>query len=109
MSRISVILALFLVTAVSVSAESQDFVAPSATSVDSVSLPNTRIVGGTYARDGQFPHHVSIRHAVYTVHFCAGSIIAKDNHLGRLHLRLQAEAAARRRRIVVRQHGRHQT
>lgn len=41
---------------------------------DSVVEP--RIVGGTKAREGQFPHQISLRRR--GSHTCGGSIISKD-------------------------------
>lgn len=41
----------------------------------SLGEPTERIIGGTLARAGQFPHQVSLRRTTTGVHFCGGVII----------------------------------
>lgn len=45
----------------------------------------SRIVGGTEAEQGQFPHQVSIRSTLNERHFCGGSIISKNFILTAAH------------------------
>lgn len=44
-----------------------------------------RIIGGTEAEQGQFPHQVSVRSALNERHFCGGSIISEQFILTAAH------------------------
>lgn len=48
-------------------------------------VPSKRIVGGTKARDGQFPYQASLKYIRSGVHICAGSIVGTRSILTAAH------------------------